>query len=673
MKTLHLSIIVSLCIGVAVALGIFAGDAIRASNVFQSEPIEKTIRNPNTVYWNEGGMKHTYVVGQKIDFTIELHGYGSSCPRPDYAIKNQDGVIVWHSHPYVGLCNPQIGEFDKKIQFADYNPPLINETGLYWLMGTYENQTGRSPVLVTLKPWEISDTSPLDICNQVPNLCHVETLEVDNQTSQYVEVPLLEDQVVPIKLGGVTLYANGAQDTQIDGIDCSKFSPKEINITFGHHSPYVTYDGYFVVNGTKHFAAILPNGTTSILKVCWPASNMKPLINISEDTGSGGTPIYRGYQMEWFDENKTIGIMLHDYSQSGNDYYNKYLVKLDNKELAGFAAKTYNLKQVHYYDSSNLNPKVSLYDYSYEGIDKDGLVSIYNQTFYQTTLDNDIYKLKGSSMQFHNVTFSFPDGTLITPGGAFVNLDVKFQDGFEEIYGGIMSSPDGSGTMVGGIQIPTQYGPHLAVNSVTVLGNHTMPQAGLTIYHDKIKLLVSTNQMLTENNDTANRITKVVPPCVSKIPHQYAIAGPRGDSLCPVMNFGASEKILNATGFYGIYNYASYPGTLNYVLEPGHNGTIEFLISVNMVHNFGNITYSNHINITNDAVFMHDAGMNNHPGVDVLVEPKSEMIGDNGSALVTMTFSASKDALPGIYWVTLPPGFCTGGQMIILTVTDCEK
>ena len=179
--------------------------------------------------------------------------------------------------------------------------------------------------------------------------------------------------------------------------------------------------------------------------------------------------------------------------------------------------------------------------------------------------------------------------------------------------------------------------------------------------------------MLTENNETVNRITKVVPPCVSKIPHQYAIAGPRGDSLCPVMNFGASEKILDATGFYGIYNYASYPGTLNYVLEPGHNGTIEFLISVNMVHNFGNTTYSNQINITNDAVFMHDAGMNNHPGVDVLVEPKSETIGDNGSALVTMTFSASKDALPGIYWVTLPPGFCAGGQMIILTVTDCEK
>ncbi|MDE1839193.1 MAG: hypothetical protein KGH87_04650 [Thaumarchaeota archaeon] len=156
------------------------------------------------------------------------------------------------------------------------------------------------------------------------------------------------------------------------------------------------------------------------------------------------------------------------------------------------SAKTYNLKQVHYYDSSNLIPKVSLYDYSYDGIDKDdGLVSVNNQTFYQTTLDNDIYKLKGMSMQFHNVTFSFPEGTLITPGGAFVNLDVKFKDGLEEIYGGTALVQNGTVTKISGISIPAQYGPHVATNSITILGNHTMPQAGITIYHDKIKLLVS--------------------------------------------------------------------------------------------------------------------------------------------------------------------------------------
>lgn len=169
----------------------------------------------------------------------------------------------------------------------------------------------------------------------------------------------------------------------------------------------------------------------------------------------------------------------------------KIIVLPQSNNADMFAAETFNLKQVRYYDSSNLHPQVSLYDYSYDGIEKDGLVSINNQTFYQTTLDNDIYKLKGLSVQFHNVTFSFPEGTLTTPGGAFVNLDVKFQDGSEEIYGGTVSNPDGSGTIIGGIPIPATTGPHLATQSITVLGNHTVPQAGLTIYHDKIKLLAS--------------------------------------------------------------------------------------------------------------------------------------------------------------------------------------
>lgn len=334
MKTLHYSIIAGLCIS-TVTLFLVVVETTQSSNVFHSTPTEQTGSNLQTVYWGATDMNHTYTVGQKIDFTIEIHGYGSSCPQPDIAIKNQDGVIVWHSRLYVGLCDPQIGEFDKKIRFADYNPPLINETGMYWFMMKYENQTGRFPVLVTLKPWSISENHPLDICNQVPNLCRDTSLDVNNQTLHYVEVPLIEDTVVPIKLGGITLYADGASDAQSDGIDCSKFIPQKINIVFGHHMPYITYDRYFEVNGTKHFAAIFPNGMTDLLKVCWPSSNMNSTINVSKDTGLGGTPMYSGYTIEWFDENKTVGIMLHDYSQFGNDYYNKYVVKLDRCSNGG--------------------------------------------------------------------------------------------------------------------------------------------------------------------------------------------------------------------------------------------------------------------------------------------------------------------------------------------------
>ncbi|WP_166390020.1 hypothetical protein [Candidatus Nitrosotalea sp. TS] len=129
-------------------------------------------------------------------------------------------------------------------------------------------------------------------------------------------------------------------------------------------------------------------------------------------------------------------------------------------------------------------------DYSYAGIDEEGntTVSIDNQTYYQTTLDYSASRLpEATQIQFHNVTFTFPAGTMITPGGAFVMLDMKFPDSFEEIYGTHTANE------FGGIPLPTQYGPHLAVNSTTVLSNHLEPQAGMTIYDDKIKLLVSAN------------------------------------------------------------------------------------------------------------------------------------------------------------------------------------
>ena len=181
-----------------------------------------------------------------------------------------------------------------------------------------------------------------------------------------------------------------------------------------------------------------------------------------------------------------------------------------------------------------------------------------------------------------------------------------------------------------------------------------------------------------EQRDTSTsinqQIEQVAPSCVSNIPHQYAIAGPPGFPLCPIMNFQASAKILKASGFYGIYNYTKYPGTTNFVLEPGHNGTITYLVSMGMIREFSDtLQHSDKINITNGVSFMHDAGMNNHPGIDLAVEPKLETMQSNSTALVTITFLASKDAPLGTYWVTLPPGTCAGGEMIILTVTDCGK
>lgn len=148
-------------------------------------------------------------------------------------------------------------------------------------------------------------------------------------------------------------------------------------------------------------------------------------------------------------------------------------------------------KQESYYVDPHMSPKVSLYDYSYDGIDKDDTtVSINNRIYYQTTLNYTVDNLrKDTSTQFHGVTFDFPDGIVNTPGGSMTILDVTFSDGYEETYGKKIMNQDGSGSG-SGITIPSKFGSP-AITSITVLSNHAMPQAGITIYHDKIKLLVS--------------------------------------------------------------------------------------------------------------------------------------------------------------------------------------
>lgn len=140
------------------------------------------------------------------------------------------------------------------------------------------------------------------------------------------------------------------------------------------------------------------------------------------------------------------------------------------------------------YHVIHVEPKITLNDYSYNGIDKQDNMTILinNQTYHQTTLDYSAYDLpKALLIQFQNVIFTFPGGTQDTSGGAVIMLDVKFQDGFEEIYD--MQATD----EFKGINVPSQHGSHMAENSTTILSNHMEPQAGMTIYHDKIRLLVS--------------------------------------------------------------------------------------------------------------------------------------------------------------------------------------
>ncbi|HEU5487849.1 MAG TPA: hypothetical protein VFV16_03400, partial [Candidatus Nitrosotalea sp.] len=310
---------------------------------------------------------------------------------------------------------------------------------------------------------------------------------------------------------------------------------------------------------------------------------------------------------------------------------------------------------------------------------------------------------KKASTSFHDVVFAFPQGTLNTPGASFVMLDMKFHDGFEEIYGGTALDQNGTAIKFGGIPIPTQHGPRVATNSITILSNHTMPQAGITIYHDKIKLLVSVGQLSTEDNNVVTSTAQVVPQCLTNISSQTVFSGYAGLVLCPVMDYHVSSKITNYTGFYGKYDVLNsssvvgpdtYVGTIqeemdksgnkmmdgNFVLEPGHNATITYKITLSIGQCIGSCP--DHfipptvVNLTNNVQFLHrekNEMFYSHDGLEVKYDPQNVSLTDGQTTTLQATIMASKDVPRGTYWVMLAPGNCAGGLLILLTVSDCEK
>lgn len=204
---------------------------------------------------------------------------------------------------------------------------------------------------------------------------------------------------------------------------------------------------------------------------------------------------------------------------------------------------------------------------------------------------------------------------------------------------------------------------------------YTFSKPGKFIWHTTPQLLgwviVLPKQLQLAAINQTSQVSQGIPSCASKITNQYATAGAPGFFMCPLAAFQARGQIVNYTGFYGVYNYTKFPNTQNFVLEPGHNGTISYEISISSFRSWTNTTYSNEVNITNYVQLMHDANMYDHPGVYVSLYPKSETMSTNDSAIIIITLAASKDASHGTYWVHLPPGVCSGGEAIILTITDC--
>ena len=216
----------------------------------------------------------------------------------------------------------------------------------------------------------------------------------------------------------------------------------------------------------------------------------------------------------------------------------------------------------------------------------------------------------------------------------------------------------------------------------------------------------STNNSMSKNIVVQSISNKKLPSCATHIKKQQVFAGNAGLSLCPVVPLRVSSKIINYTGFYGVYHDIDSNSLLrnytyntnaeqeqlnaegnnmaegNFVLEPGHNATITFLITGQVPKCIENcppgLNFPSQINITNVSSFTFNQEDTRiifpERGLGITYEPQSETVVGNGTVIVKATISAEKDTSPGTYWVVLPPGsVCNGGILILLTVAACSN
>lgn len=137
-------------------------------------------------------------------------------------------------------------------------------------------------------------------------------------------------------------------------------------------------------------------------------------------------------------------------------------------------------------DTSYLQPQQTIFYNSYSGIENDtGIVAINGQTYFMTTLGkiDDFYGSDKNSTQFQGVTFTFPhqphqENLPPVPGGPVVIVDLQFPDGTSEKFSTRTTDEH---------------------NVVTTLTVHDKPRAGLTLYGDTMKLLVSSTNAKAPN------------------------------------------------------------------------------------------------------------------------------------------------------------------------------
>ena len=216
-------------------------------------------------------------------------------------------------------------------------------------------------------------------------------------------------------------------------------------------------------------------------------------------------------------------------------------------------------------------------------------------------------------------------------------------------------------------------------------------------------ITTGTNKLIQFTDTTRyGTSNETLPSWVSHITNQTIFAGYAGAVNCEVSLFETSSKTLNYTGFYGMYDHVNSSSIIgantytniiqeeidksgnrraegNFVLEPGRNATIISEIRGHSGRCIGRcppgLTIPTQLNFTNydSTEFIHHENSRiefSHYGLDVLYDPSSEIITNNGTVIIKATFAVSSDADRGTYWVALAPGNCNGGPLILLTIAN---
>ncbi|MGI0094666.1 MAG: hypothetical protein ACREA8_11285, partial [Nitrosotalea sp.] len=151
---------------------------------------------------------------------------------------------------------------------------------------------------------------------------------LDNKTQNYNGFPIVNKVDKPVDFDGVRFVYTGNSTPETDGINCDNVFPRAINSTLGHHIPIiVNYDGYFKVNETHHFTATFANGPTKSLILCWN-NGMHPKVIQMFDSGSLTGPMFCPSKTNWFDDNKTAGIIQDEYCSPDSPYYDRYIAEV---------------------------------------------------------------------------------------------------------------------------------------------------------------------------------------------------------------------------------------------------------------------------------------------------------------------------------------------------------